>query len=375
MTLSKAAWRLKIARCLLGIAARRPIAGPLRVSLEITHLCNLSCSFCESHGSLQARPITERRQYAGGSHTMDPETVAQLCRSLVRLRVGGVDFSGKGDPIAHPELAEIVRMIKKAGLRCCLFTNGTLARPDLAETLVESRLDWLNLSLNAASPEVYSRIAGKDLWNAAMGFLREVLGRRRSKGARLPVVGASYVLCRDNIEDVERMVDLCCELRLDDVKWVVMGELPETLHLQLSADDVSRTLTAIPRWSRRLDAAGVRHNLRRLEGELQLRVGAERRQENPLQRSLPCYDGWMFSVIGPDGTVVPCCYCEDVRLGNIKEEDYGDVWYGERYRKFRMRALTMPRTGKPPCWECFTSCNRAADNARIHRLLGPLRPH
>jgi hypothetical protein len=34
----------------------------------------------------------------------------------------------------------------------------------------------------------------------------------------------------------------------------------------------------------------------------------------------------------------------------------------------------MPRTGKPICWECFTTCNRALENERIHRLLGPLRP-
>ena len=185
----------------------------------------------------------------------------------------------------------------------------------------------------------------------------------------------SYVVCRDNVADVGRMVDLCCELRPDEISWVVMGELPETHHLQINAKDVSLMLARIPDWSQRLDAAGVGHNLPQLAGELPLRAGIHALQGNPLQRSLPCYDGWMFSVIGPDGTVAPCCACEDVRLGNINEEDFCEVWNGARYRDFRRRSLAMPRTGKPICWECFTSCNRAADNRRIGRWLGPLRPH
>lgn len=367
-------WRLQFARRLLGIAARKPLVGPLRVSLEVTHLCNLRCSFCESHGSLQATPITERREYVGGRHTMSPDTVAALCRSLARMHVARVELSGKGDPIAHPQLAAIVRIIKEAGLICSLVTNGTLAQPDLAATLVETRLDRLNVSLNAASREVYERIAGKDLWEQAIGFLREVLERRRAAGVRQPWTRVSYVLCRDNVADVERMVDLCCELRVDEISWAVMGELPETLHLQLDAEQVSWLLGGIPGWSRRLEEAGVGHDLARLAAEQRLGAGTHLKQENPLQRSVSCYEGWMFAVVGPDGTVVPCCPCENVRLGNINEQDFRDVWYGGRYRDFRRRSLAMPRTGQPVCWECFTSCNRAEDNARIHRWLGPLRP-
>lgn len=371
----KAAWRLQFAWRLSGIAAGRPLVGPLRVSLEIAHLCNLSCSFCEAHGSLQATPITARRRYVGGRQTMSVDTVASLCGSLARMHVRRVELSGKGEPMAHPELAAVVRNIKQAGLICSLVTNGTLAEPDLAATLVELRLDRLNVSLNAASREVYARIAGEDLWERAFGFVRDVLVRRRAGGARYPWARVSYVLCRDNVADGEGMVDLCCKLRLDEINWVVMGELPETLRLRLDAKQVSRLLSAFPGWSRRLEAAGVRHNLSRLASELRLRVGTSPQQENPLQRKLPCYDGWMFAVIGPDGTVTPCCPCENVRLGNINEEGFREVWNGPRYQEFRRRALTMPRTGKPVCWECFTSCNRAADNERIHRWLGALHLH
>ncbi len=305
---------------------------------------------------------------------MSLDTVETLCRSLARVHVQRVELSGKGEPMAHPDIAAIVRIIKQAGFICSVVTNGTLAQPGLAAALVESRLDRLNVSLNAASREVCERITGKDVWEQAIGFVREVLERRRASDGQQPWARVSYVLCRDNVEDVEHMIDLCCELGLNDISWAVMGETLETAHLQLDANDVSHLLAVIPRCGQRLDAANVSHNLPRLADELRLRVGTHPRQENPLQRSLPCYDGWMFAVIGPDGTVVPCCPCEDIRLGNINEEDFYDVWHGARYREFRRRSLAMPRTGKPVCWECFTSCNRAVDNERIHRWLSPLRP-
>ncbi|HVP15097.1 MAG TPA: hypothetical protein VMS88_06110, partial [Terriglobales bacterium] len=68
--------RVRRARRLLGVLAGRPLLGPQTVSLEVTHHCNLRCSFCESHGSLQPAPVTARRSYVGGRTTMDLDTVA-----------------------------------------------------------------------------------------------------------------------------------------------------------------------------------------------------------------------------------------------------------------------------------------------------------
>jgi radical SAM protein with 4Fe4S-binding SPASM domain len=374
LTAKRAAWAFELGLRLVGITARRPLVGPMRVSLEITHHCNLRCSFCESHGSLVGAPITDRRTYVGGRRTMSIETIEALCRSLAEARVCRLELSGKGEPMAHPEFEEVVRIIKRAGLIGSLVTNGTLAKPGIAASLVEARFDRLNVSLNAATAEVHRRITGVDVWEPTIGFVREVIERRRASGSAEPWARVSYVLCKDNLEDVGRMVDLGSKLGLNDISWAVMGELPETAHLQLDEDDISSLLAAIPDYGRRLDAAGVRHNFPRVASELRLRAGGQREQENPLQRGLPCYDGWMFTVIGPDGTVVPCCPCENVRLGNINEQSFSEIWRGEQYREFRRRSIAMPKTGKPVCWECFASCNRAEDNARIHRWLGPLGP-
>ena len=139
---------------LLGMATGQPLVGPRLVGLEITHYCNLTCTFCESHSRLLPAPIIKRRNYEGGRRAMDLETIERLARSLARLGTGWIELSGKGDPIVHPKLPEIIRAIKQAGLKCAMFTTGSVPRGDLAATIVDCGLDRLNLSLNAATREV-----------------------------------------------------------------------------------------------------------------------------------------------------------------------------------------------------------------------------
>jgi radical SAM protein with 4Fe4S-binding SPASM domain len=363
---------------LLGMATGRPMVGPRLVGLEITHFCNLSCGFCESHSHLLPAPIVKRRDYAGGRRAMDLETIQRLCRSLAGLGVSWIELSGKGDPIVHPKLPEIVRAIKEAGLQCAMFTTGSVPRSDLAATLVECGLDRLNLSLNAASREVWARVAGKDLYDKTLGFLGEVLERRRRSGGKRPWVRVSFVVCKENVEDMERSVDLCCDLGVDEGGWCVMGELPETVQLQLDEGDVRGLQAGIPGWARKLEDRGIVHDLAGMAEDLPLRVGARGKQENPMQRGLPCYEGWMHAVIAPDGDVSPCCYCEGAKLGNIVEQDFAEIWNGPRYVDLRRRMLAMAKTQEPICWECYTTCNRALANREAHDRLGPLRmfqPH
>jgi MoaA/NifB/PqqE/SkfB family radical SAM enzyme len=364
--------RINGALRLLGAATNQPLVGPRVVGLEITHYCNVACGFCESHGRLMPAPIVHRRAYEGGRRALDLETITKLSRSMANLGVAWVELSGKGDPIVHPKLPEIIRIIKQAGLQVSMFTNGSVPRPDLATTLVDSGLDRLNVSLNAASKEVWAKVAGKDLWERVLAFLEDVLAKKKAAGRSEPWVRVSFVVCKDNVEDMERSIELCLRLGVNEGGWCVMGELPENLSLQLDHDEVERLIAAVPEWRRKLDAAGITHDLEAFHEDLKLRIGERGEQANPMQRGLPCYEGWMHAVIGPDGAVAPCCYCEKTNLGNVVDQDFAEVWRGGKYADFRKRSLEMPKSQKPICWECYTTCNRAHENRRTHQRIHPL---
>lgn len=357
----------------LGMALKRPLVGPTHVSLETTHHCNLRCSFCESHGILQSAPITSRREYVGKRVTMDLETIQRLALELAAVKTDLVELSGKGDPIAHPQLTQIVMALKDAGLTVALVTNGTLAKPDLAPTLVERGLDRLNVSLNSGCREVYLRSNKKDLWEKATQFIKNVMEERRRAGTQRPWVRVSHVVTKENVDDMEGMVRIPVELGVDQVDFYVMGELPKTGHLQLDTNEVATLQSGISRWARILEEGHVVHTLPTFARDLNLRPHAEVQQANPLQEKVPCYIGWNFCVIAPDGVVVPCCYCEGKTLGNINDDSFIDIWYGAQYKKFREDSLAIPKTGRWICEECFTSCNRAQENCGIYNKLHPLK--
>jgi len=359
-------------RRMMGLALGRALVGPEVVSLEVTHNCNLHCSFCESHGACCDVPITARRVYAGGRRTMDLEAVARLARDMRRMGVDLVELSGKGEPTTHPQFTQIVRAIKEQGLSCALVTNGTMASPDFVPTAIKCGLDRITASINAGCREVYAKASGRDLWDRATGLVRDILERRRVARTTRPWTRVSHVICKDNVADMDNMVRLCVDLGVDEVVWCVMGELPETRHLQLDHDEVTAVLGRIPEWGRQLTEAHIVHNLAQSAVELPLRIGGAV-QRNPLQRRLPCYEAWRFCVIGPDGATVPCCYCEEEILGNATDEGFEAVWTGARYRDLRRRMLEMPKTGRPICKECFTNCNRALENQRIYNRIHPLR--
>jgi len=305
---------------------------------------------------------------------MDLDTVRRLIGELAADGTDLVELSGKGDPIAHPDLTEIVRLIRTAGIRCTLVTNGTLASPDLARTLVERELDRLSVSLNAGSREVYLRSNGRDLWDKAVGFLGDVVEERRRQGRHAPWIRVSHVLTKENLDDLDGMVDICGRLHVDEVSFYVMGELPETRSIQLDDADVARVVSGAPGWSRKLDEAGVAHTLPAFARELATRTRGGPAPDNPLQRILPCYGGWMYCVIAPDGAVTPCCHCEQTTLGLLSERSFAQIWRGAPYADFRRACLRMPRSGRGICHECFTTCNLAEDNLRIYNRIHPLAP-
>ncbi|MBK8231979.1 MAG: radical SAM protein [Candidatus Eisenbacteria bacterium] len=362
-------------RRMLGVALGKALVGPQVVSLETTHHCNLRCSFCESHGALLAAPITKTREYVGGRMTMNLETIQRLAKELAEVGTDLVELSGKGDPIAHPQLTEIVRAIKGAGIGCALVTNATLAKPDLARTLVEVELDRLSVSLNSGTREAYLASNKRDLWEKATQFLETVLTERRNRGGKNPWVRITHVVSKENFETFEGMVRICTQLGVDEVQFYVMGELRESRHLQLDDAEVRRVQAQIAPLAAELDRATIGHNLRSFHDDLARRaVHTTTSQKNPLQMKLPCYEGWMFCVIGPDGVVVPCCYCEEEKLGNVFDQSFVEIWNGALYNLFRKKSLELPKVRRQICKECFTTCNRALENQRIHNRVHPWAP-
>lgn len=101
--------------------------------LEITDVCNLSCSFC--HG-------TKRKP---GFLTV--EEFRSLTEKL-RGRVEFLYFHLMGEPLLHPELSTFFAIAEELGFRVILTTNGTLVGRRMEELLCAKALYKVSISLH-----------------------------------------------------------------------------------------------------------------------------------------------------------------------------------------------------------------------------------
>lgn len=107
---------------------------PNKVFLEITNVCNLSCSFC--HGSSRERRFMQIDEFA---------TAAERVRPFADY----LYFHLMGEPLLHPRLAELFEIAGALGFRVILTTNGTRLRECEDVLLGAAALHKVSISLHS----------------------------------------------------------------------------------------------------------------------------------------------------------------------------------------------------------------------------------
>lgn len=105
-----------------------------KIYVEISNICNLSCSFC---------PGTRRQK-----GQMTPEEFSCLAPKL-RPYTDFLYYHLMGEPLCHPQLGAFLSLAHTHGFRVILTTNGTLLARQQALLLSSPALHKINISLHA----------------------------------------------------------------------------------------------------------------------------------------------------------------------------------------------------------------------------------
>ncbi len=104
-----------------------------RVYVEITNICNRSCSFCPG-------TVREKRR-------MSLEEFSLIANKLVGV-TDYIYFHVMGEPLTHPELPRFIEYATSLGFKCAVTTNGTLVTKR-ADELISSGVYKVNLSVHS----------------------------------------------------------------------------------------------------------------------------------------------------------------------------------------------------------------------------------
>lgn len=246
-----------------------------RVYVEITNICNMSCSFCHGH-SRPPRRMTE----------------AEFARVLDQLepRPRYLYYHLMGEPLTHPDLPRFLRMAAERGFLSVLTTNGTLLR-QRKEELLSAPLHKISVSLH--SFETGSEAAFDGYLNDVMSFAEASSEQGIITVLRLWNRGGDD---RRNEEILARLRD-----RLD-------GE-----------------------WAENTKGIRIRPKLHLEWGD---RFVWPDRDAPESGEEVFCYGMRDHFGILADGSVVPCCLDSDgvITLGNVFSEELSDVLSSPRAR-------------------------------------------
>lgn len=169
------------------------IQGPKELTLYLTSRCNHHCRFCR-------RQLDAPRDQPD----MGLATIAQTLESFPSIQ--SVCVAGFGEPLLHPKLAEILRMLRSRNLFIGLITNGASLSAQL-QVLQLNRPNYISVSLNAADRESHMEIVKADTWQAVLQGIR--LGLQAGLN-----IGASSVVTKSTLDAVPKIIELAHDLGL-----------------------------------------------------------------------------------------------------------------------------------------------------------------
>lgn len=126
----------------------------LRISL--TNRCSLKCIYCHREG--ETRDI---------KNEMRVETIANIVSASKKFGVNRVKFSG-GEPLMRDDFENIIRALPE--LKDISATTNGMYLASRAQSLADSGLTRINISLPSLSPEKYRNITGGDVSRVLSGI-------------------------------------------------------------------------------------------------------------------------------------------------------------------------------------------------------------
>jgi MoaA/NifB/PqqE/SkfB family radical SAM enzyme len=319
-------------------------APPVCLYLEVTNRCNLLCETC---------PRTFEALEPPADMTWELFTsIVDQVPSLARAVLHGV-----GEPMLVKELPRMIRRLKARGTYVLFNTNGTLLAPRKRQELIDTGLDELRVSLDAAEEASFLKVRGKDMFDRIVRNVSEFTALQQKTGAALPRVSLWLTGLKETVDQLPDFVRLAARIGVRDV------------HLQrLVFDDLGRGLaradSSLFEKTQQEEEAAIAE-AQAVGATLGVTIDASGATEPGLslkreQQDAPwsaCRRPWSLMYFTAHGRALPCCIAPfsargyaGYTLGDATQQTLREIWNGAAYQDFR--AALTGETPPKPCQNC-----------------------
>lgn len=290
----------RIIRWILGKEIPIDYKFPKLISIELSSQCNLKCIHCPSHR--EGDKDEGIRKFGSMSYDVFNNVMNEIDNHGVRT----IALHKDGEPLLNKEIISILDRVKKnVNHKVYLSTNGLLLNEEICNAIVRNKIDQINISIGAASDELYKKIRGGDLSKVKKNIDMLLFYIKSSN------VGSIVSVQIIDIEDI----DMKDEIIQFKKSW-------EEKEVQI---DVWKELT----WGNKVS------------------------NEKKIKR-YPCLALWNSFTINHDGKVSACCmdWNQSLVIGEYGAQSISEIWQSQTIKNYRLSHIKNDFKTMPLCVKC-----------------------
>lgn len=275
---------------------------PNILNVEPTNRCNLKCVYCPRERASKGTGLMEWGLFT--------RIIDEACeyKKLIML-----NFHKDGESFLHPRFFDMVRYAKKKDVAKTIHIN-TNALPwtdKVIDDIIDSGLDDITVSLDAARRETYKKHKGVDCLFLAEKNVRLLLEKRKKRGMSRPLVRAKIMEFESiSREEMEEFFD----------KWEGVADFVQ--------------VTGIHNWSGAIKG---------------VKVTDERSQVR-----YPCVIMWYSLVVNWNGQATVCSvdWNTEIQVGNVNNESIHRIWQSPELKAVRRSQIEKKYAEYNVCKDC-----------------------
>jgi radical SAM protein with 4Fe4S-binding SPASM domain len=275
------------------------------ISWNMTFACNLRCPHCYIDAEERA-----------GKGELSTEEGKMLIDQIVEVSKPILILSG-GEPLLRADVFELARYAKGKGLTVAMGTNGTLITDRVAKELKSSGVTAVAISIDSSVSERHDAFRGvKGSWIRALDGIDACIENDIAVQVNTTVTQQNYA----EIDDIMALAEEhgASSFHLFFLVPTGRGKAIEDISADMYEQMLDETLDKIADGKYKLDIRPVcAPQFMRIASQKGLSLGKWKRG---------CIAGLAYCRIYPTGEVTPCPYLP-IKLGNIRETHFRDIWY------------------------------------------------
>jgi MoaA/NifB/PqqE/SkfB family radical SAM enzyme len=295
------------------------IGYPQVLEIEITTRCNKKCIICEhTYWKEENRDLTF-------------EEFKKIISYFPKLK--WVNLTGEGDAFLNKDYFKMIEYLKKRDIFVSLVDSFDLIDENISRKIIELGVDTIYISFDAGTKETYEKIKVGCKFEKTLKNIKTLLLLKEKMNSPIPEIYFRYIINNLNLYEMTKFLEIVHSL---NTKLLGPGSRVEFTGLLYFPEVEDLFIPEIPQ--------EIVDEVIQKAKELNIKVSFVHPSHPEKLLSMHYCFAWQEPYIMMGGYVLPCCavlmsnkreFLRKYSFGNVLEKSFKEIWYSERYKKFR----------------------------------------